>query len=118
MPVPARYQTMFGPALQPGEELRAAANADLWLRYRRLALTDRRLLCLERGGLRNPRGGRRLSAIPLDTIQTVAVHRNRIQTTIALTLTGGERIAYALPTFSKGTTRFCAAIARAAQKGV
>src|SRR5215207_3663944 len=43
MPIPETLLRWFESDLAPGETARAAANADLWLRYRRLVLTDPRL---------------------------------------------------------------------------
>ncbi len=110
MSLPERYVKLFGPLLGPTESLRAAANADLWFRYRRLALTDQRLLCLERGGLRHLPGYYRLITFPLGELATVDIHRGRVQITLTLVLKSGARFAYGLPAFSKGTARFCAAM--------
>ncbi len=116
MPVPERYVELFGRYLSRTETLRGAANADLWLRYRRLALTDQRLLCLERGGLRHLPKYYRLTTIPLRRITAVDVQAGRVQTTLTVMIEGGGRFSYGLPSFSKGTDRFCAAL-RAAVGG-
>ena len=117
MAVPARYQRLFLPYLQAGEEVRAAANADLWLRYRRLALTDRRLLCVERGGLRRPWGGARMSALPLAGIRAVTVQTNPLQTTLTIATQDGSTVSYALPTISRSVTRFIEALRTAIGDG-
>jgi hypothetical protein len=110
MPVPARYQRLFEPELEPGERLISAGNADLWLRYRRMALTDRRLLVVERGGVRNPFGGRRVTSLPLEDISSVDTAANAVQHTIHLRLGDGSRRSFALPSFSSGTARFATAL--------
>ena len=113
MPLPARVQELFGPELEEGETLRSAANADLWLRYRRLGLTDRRLIAVERGGVRNPLGGRRVTSIPLTDVLRYEIRRNTVQAELALQTRNGARRAFAMPAFSKGTPRFLAAVERA-----
>ncbi len=114
MAVPARYARVFGPLLQPGETLWAAANADLWFRYRRLALTDRRLLVVERGGVRHPRGRVDKISVPLTDIAAARMRRGRLVAHLEVDLVGGRRLAYALPSFSPGTPRFLAAVREAA----
>jgi hypothetical protein len=114
MPIPDRYLRLFAPELEPGETVVSAANADLWLRYRRIALTDRRVLVVERGGLRHPRGGRRVTSLRLDQITGVEVRANRMQHTLLLTLRDQPPRGYALPSFSRGTRPFVSAVQRAA----
>jgi hypothetical protein len=110
MPIPERYRRLFVPVLEPGERLVSAANADLWLRYRRLALTNRRVLVVERGGVRKPWGGRRVTSLPLHEIVSVESTANAVQHTIRIVLRDGSRKGYALPSFSRGTKRFAAAL--------
>jgi hypothetical protein len=117
MPIPARYLRLFEPELEPGERIVSAGNADLWLRYRRMALTDRRILVVERGGVRNPWGGRRVTSLPLTDVIDVKIAGNAIQQTITLRLRAGTRKAYALPSFSQGTDRFIREVLRAAGDG-
>lgn len=106
MAIPERYRRLFEPELETGERIVSAGNADLWLRYRRMALTDRRLLIVERGGVRNPFGGRRVTSIPLGDIASAAASGNAVQQTITLRMRDGTRKSYALPSFSQGTGRF------------
>jgi hypothetical protein len=113
MPVPERYRRLFIPELEPGEELRAAANADLWLRYRRLALTDRRILVVERGGVRRPWRRRAVTALPLDAVRSYHVRGGRVQSEVRFELEDGRRYGYALPAISRGTGPFLAAVRRA-----
>lgn len=112
MAIPARFTRLFEPELEPGETIRSVANADLWLRYRRLALTDRRVLVVERGGVRNPFGGRKLASIPLATIHGVEVRSGRLVTHLTLR-TDFSALDYALPSFARGTARFARAVERA-----
>lgn len=123
MPIPERVRRLFAPELEPGEAIRAVANADLWLRYRRLALTDRRLLVVERGGVRRPWGGRRITSVPLACIARFHVTANPVQTTVRLRLDrpatgaaeparGGRALGFALPTVSRATPAFVAALRR------
>ena len=110
MPIPERYRRLFEPELEPGERIVSAGNADLWLRYRRMALTDRRLLVVERGGVRNPWGGRRVTSLPLEDISSVDRTVNPVQHTVHLRLSDGSRRSFALPSFSPGTVRFTTAL--------
>ncbi len=110
MPIPGRYLRLFRDELEPGEQVRSAANADLWLRYRRLALTDRRLLVVERGGVRYPRRGRRVTSIPLGQIASVDVRAGRIQTRVVFRMRDSASHSFALPTISRGTAPFVAAV--------
>ncbi len=118
MPVPHRYVVLFEPELVPGERLVAVANADLWFRYRRLGLTDRRLIAVERGGLRRPWQGRSVHSIALSEIADIDVQRGRLQQSVTVRLRDGRTVGYALPSFSRGTAPFLralqATIARAA----
>lgn len=106
MPVPERHVKLFRPELEPGETVRSAANADLWFRYRRLALTDRRLIVVERGAVRHPRGGRRVLSLPLSRIRSVGVGRSPLVTQLVVGLDNGESHSFALVSFSAGTRRF------------
>lgn len=110
MPIPDRYLRLFAPLLEPGETVRAAANADLWLRYRRLALTDRRVLVVERGGVRRPLARQRVTSLPLAEITGLSTRANRVRHALVLHLRDGSRRGYALPSFSPGTARFVAAL--------
>jgi hypothetical protein len=92
--------------------VRAAANADLWLRYRRLVLTDRRILAVERLSLLHPRRGRTVESTPLTTIRGLVVHRGRMVTTLALETDAGLR-TYRLLNRALGTSRFTAAVEKA-----
>ncbi len=117
MPIPERYLKLFVPELEPSEQVRSAANADLWLRYRRLALTDRRLLVVERGGVRHLRRGRTVTSIPLVRIVSVDVRADRLQTRVLFRTTDGAAHGFALPTISRGTAPFVAAVRRAVGGG-
>jgi hypothetical protein len=108
MPVPQTLLRWFESELQPGEEVRSAANADLWLRYRRLVLTDRRILAVERFNVRHPRRGRTVESIPLETVDRYAVERGRFVTTLRLKTSAGTRV-YRMLNRSLGTGRFAAA---------
>lgn len=113
MPIPERFLRLFAPELQAGEEVRSVANADLWLRYRRLALTDRRLLVVERGGVRRPLRGRAVTSLPLAEIAAFRVCPGRIQWQVTFRTRQGVMHGFALPAFSRGTPRFGAALRRA-----
>lgn len=110
MPMPRRYLALFEPELAPGERLLAVANADLWFRYRRLGLTDRRLIAVERGGLRRPWQGRTVRSIPLPEIVAIEARGGRLQQTVTLRLRDGRVVGYALPSFSRGTAAFLHAL--------
>ncbi|MGD9893751.1 MAG: hypothetical protein AB7U18_20905 [Dehalococcoidia bacterium] len=112
MPVPQTLLRWFESELQPGEVVQSAANADLWLRYRRLVLTDRRILAVERFNVRHPRRGRTVESTPLDSIETFAVERGRFVTRLRLTSSTGTRV-YQMLNRSLGTERFVAAVERA-----
>jgi hypothetical protein len=112
MPVPETLLRWFESELAPGEQARAAANADLWLRYRRLMLTDRRIVAVERFNVRHPRRGRRVVATPLERITGYRVGRGRFVTTLRLDTEQGTRV-YQLLNRSLGTGRFIAAVEQA-----
>ncbi len=112
--MPRRYLALFEPELVPGERLLAVANADLWFPYRRLGLTDRRLIAVERGGLRRPWRGRSVRSIPLSEVADIDVRRGRLQQTVTVRLRNGHAVGYALPSFSRGTAPFL----RALQQGI
>ncbi len=115
--MPRRYLALFKPELAPNERLLAVANADLWFRYRRLGLTDRRLIAVERGGLRRPWQGRTVRSIPLPEIAGIEVQGGRLQQAVTLHLRDGRVVGYALPSFSRGTAPFLRALRQAiAQK--
>lgn len=118
MAIPERYRRLFEPELEPGELVVSAGNADLWLRYRRMALTDRRLLIVERGGVRNPFGGRRVTSVPLSDITSVQASANPIQQHLKFRLRDGSVRGYALPSFSQGSARFVQAVSRAVQSNL
>src|SRR5215207_3042204 len=105
MAIPGRFTRLFEPELEPGETIRSVANADLWLRYRRLALTDRRVLAVERGGVRNPFGKRKVTSIPLAAIAGVEVRPGKLVTHLTLR-TDFSVIDYALPSIARGTVLF------------
>lgn len=109
MPIPETLLRWFESELEPGEEVRAAANADLWLRYRRLVLTDRRILAIERFNVRHPRRGRTVESTPLNAIRGHHVHRGRVVTTLRLEADAGPRV-YRMLNRSLGTGRFAAAV--------
>ncbi len=111
MPIPETLLRWFESELEPGEELRAAANADLWLRYRRLVLTDRRILAVERFNVRHPRRGRAIESTPLAAIRGYDLHRGRMVTTLRLETNAGPRV-YHMLNRSLGTGRFAAAVER------
>lgn len=112
MAIPGRFTRLFEPELQPGETIRAVANADLWLRYRRLALTDRRVLAVERGGMRNPFGKRKVTSLPVAAIAGVDVRAGRLITHLTLR-TDFSVIDFALPSFARGTRRFARSVEQA-----
>jgi hypothetical protein len=112
MPIPQTLLRWFESELQPGEQVRSAANADLWLRYRRLVLTDRRILAVERFNVRHPRRGRTVRSIPLDQIDGFAVERGRLVTTLHLDTARGPR-EFRMLNRSLGTGRFVAAVEQA-----
>ena len=109
MPIPETLLRWFEAELEPGEEVRAAANADLWLRYRRLVLTDRRILAVERFNVQHPRRGRAIESTPLAAIRGYTLHRGRVVTTLRLE-TGAGPCVYHMLNRSLGTGRFAAAI--------
>ena len=111
MPIPETLLRWFESELEPGEHVRSAANADLWLRYRRLVLTDRRILAVERFNVLHPFRGRTAESTPLAGIRTAALHRGRFVTTLRLETDAGPRI-YRLLNRSLGTARFAAAVER------
>lgn len=106
MPIPERFRRLFAPELAPHEQIRSVANADLWLRYRRLAITDRRVLIVERGAVRRPRGGRRVTSLSLDQVADVTTSSNLVSTEVVFHTADGARHAYAMPTISLGTDQF------------
>ena len=112
MPVPQTLLRWFESELAPGEEARSAANADLWLRYRRLMLTDRRIVAVERFNVRYPRRGRLVVSTPLDRITGYHLERGRFVTTLRLDTDKGGRM-YQLLNRSLGTRRFVAAVEEA-----
>lgn len=112
MPIPQTLLRWFESDLEPGETVRSAANADLWLRYRRLVLTDRRILALERFNVLHPRRGRTVESTPLGSIRRYDVHRGRLVTTLRLHSDGGARV-YRMLNRSLGTGRFVAAVEQA-----
>jgi|SRR5215203_667416 len=114
MPIPETLLRWFESDLAPGETVRAAANADLWLRYRRLVLTDQRLLAVERFNLRHPRRGRTIESTPLAAIRGFHLHRGRAVTTLQLDTAAGRR-TYRMLNRSLGTGRFAAAVAATLQ---
>jgi hypothetical protein len=109
MPVPQTLLRWFEAELQPGESVRSAANADLWLRYRRLVLTDRRILAVERFNVLRPRQGRTVESTPLDGIEGYTLERGRFVTTLRLKTRAGSRV-YRMLNRSLGTGRFAAAV--------
>jgi hypothetical protein len=109
MPIPHTLLRWFEDELEPGEDVRAAANADLWLRYRRLVLTDRRILAVERFNVLHPRRGRTVESTPLAAVRAVRVHRGQFVTTLALDTEAGPR-CYRMLNRSLGTGRFVAAV--------
>lgn len=109
MPVPQTLLRWFESELAPDEPVLSAANADLWLRYRRLVLTDRRILAVERFNLLHPRRGRVVEATPLDAIQRWQVRRGRFVTTLRLKTPADTR-TYGMLNRSLGTGRFAAAV--------
>lgn len=109
MPVPQTLLRWFESELQPGEDVRSAANADLWLRYRRLVLTDRRILAVERFNVMRPRQGRTVESIPLESIEGYELERGRFVTTLRLRTASGPRV-YRMLNRSLGTGRFAAAV--------
>jgi head-tail adaptor len=112
MPIPETLLRWFESELEPGEEVRATANADLWLRYRRLVLTDRRILAVERLNLLHPRRGRSVESTPLTAIRSHDVHRGRMVTTLRLETDAGPHV-YHMLNRSLGTGRFAAAVKQA-----
>lgn len=109
MPLPQTLLRWFESDLEPGEAARSAANADLWLRYRRLVLTDRRILAVERFNLLHPRRGRAIDSIPLASIRRHRVHRGPLVTKLRLDTESGPR-AFQMLNRSLGTARFVAAV--------
>ena len=112
MPIPQTLLRWFEAELEPGEVVRAAANADLWLRYRRLVLTDRRILAVERFNVRQPRRGRTVESTPLASIHGYDVQRGRFVTMLRLETSAGRRV-YQMLNRSLGTGRFAAAVEQA-----
>jgi hypothetical protein len=110
VPIPERFRRLFSPELASGEQIRAVSNADLWLRYRRIAITDRRVLVVERGAVRRPRGGRRVTSILLTDIADVTSSASPIATEVVFHTRDGSRHGYAMPTFSRGTKRFASSV--------
>lgn len=108
MPVPQTLLRWFEADLEPGETARSAANADLWLRYRRLVLTDRRILAVERFNLLRPLQGRTVESTPLESIRGFRIDRGRFVTTLRLQAEAGLRV-YRMLNRSLGTGRFAAA---------
>ena len=111
MPIPETLLRWFESELEPGEHVRSAANADLWLRYRRLVLTDRRILAVERFNVLHPFRGRSAESTPLASIRAADLHRGRLVTTLRLETDAGVRV-YRLLNRSLGTARFAAAVER------
>ncbi len=112
MPIPQTLLRWFESELEPGEAVRSAANADLWLRYRRLVLTDRRILAVERFNVLHPLRGRTVESTPLAEIRGYDLRRGRFVTTLRLETVAGPRV-YLLLNRSLGTGRFVAAVERA-----
>jgi hypothetical protein len=112
MPIPETLLRWFESELGPGEVVRSAANADLWLRYRRLVLTDRRIIAVERFNVLHPRRGRAVESTPLDAITGYELERRRFVTTLRLETAGGTRV-YRMLNRSLGTGRFAAAVEQA-----
>src|SRR5215207_1366785 len=92
MPIPQTLLRWFEAELEPGETVRSAANADLWLRYRRLVLTDRRVLAVERFNVLRPLRGRTVESTPLGSIRRYEIERGRLVTTLRLETTDGPRV--------------------------
>ena len=109
MPIPQTLLRWFEAELEPGETVRSAANADLWLRYRRLVLTDRRVLAVERFNVLRPLRGRTVESTPLGSIRGYEIERGRLVTTLRLETTDGPRV-YRMLNRSLGTGRFAAAV--------
>src|SRR5436305_1408735 len=109
MPIPQTLLRWFESELQPGEEARSAANADLWLRYRRLMLTDRRIVAVERLNVLHPLRGRTVESTPLSAITAHHVERGKAVTTLRLETHNGPRI-YRMLNRSLGTGRFVTAV--------
>jgi hypothetical protein len=112
MPIPQTLLRWFEAELEPGEVVRAAANADLWLRYRRLVLTDRRILAVERFNVLHPLHGRSVESTPLRAIRASRVERGRFVTALRLETDRGVRV-YRMLNRSLGTGRFATAVERA-----
>ena len=112
MPIPQTLLRWFEADLEPGETVRSAANADLWLRYRRLVLTDRRILAVERFNVLHPLRGRTVESTPLADVQSYHLQRGRFVTTLRLDTASGPRI-YRMLNRSLGTGRFVAAVEQA-----
>ena len=112
MPIPQTLLRWFEAELQPGEAVRSAANADLWLRYRRLVLTDRRILAVERFNVLRPLRGRTVESTPLADIRSYDLQRGRFVTTLRLDTALGSR-TYQMLNRSLGTGRFVAAVEQA-----
>jgi len=109
VPVPQTLLRWFEAELEPGEVVRSAANADLWLRYRRLVLTDRRILAVERFNVLRPGRGRTVESTLLASIHGYDVQRGRFVTTLRLATGAGTRV-YRMLNRSLGTSRFVAAV--------
>jgi hypothetical protein len=112
MPIPETLLRWFESDLAPDETARSAANADLWLRYRRLVLTDRRVLAVERFNVLHPGRGRTVESTPLGSIRGHRVERGRFVTTLRLETDGGQRV-YRMLNRSLGTGRFITAAEQA-----
>jgi hypothetical protein len=108
MPIPHTLLRWFEGELEPGEIVRSAANADLWLRYRRLVLTDRRILAVERFNVLRPTLGRIVESTPLGSIRAFHVERGRFITTLRLETEQGPRM-YRMLKRTHGTGRLAAA---------
>jgi hypothetical protein len=109
MPIPQTLLRWFETELRPGEEARSAANADLWLRYRRLMLTDRRIVAVERLNVLHPLRGRTVESTPLSAITGYHLARGKAVTTLRLETSAGPR-TYRMLNRSLGTGRFVAAV--------
>lgn len=107
--VPQTLLRWFERDLEPGEQVASAANADLWLRYRRIVLTDRRILVVQKLDLLHPLQGRTVESIPIDCIRAVRVQRSSWVTAIHFKTANGPR-SYWLLNRSLGTGRFADAV--------
>jgi hypothetical protein len=112
VPIPQTLLRWFESELEPGETVRSAANADLWLRYRRLVLTDRRILAVERFNVLRPLRGRTVDSTPLESIRGHNVDRGRFVTSLRLETDRGP-LVYRMLNRSLGTGRFATALEQA-----